>query len=63
MGTLSVEAYKKDGSFYQGVAKASTGFKLLEAMGWKEGDGLVRAEGKSEDQRARRADSWLDCAC
>ena len=27
---------------YEGVDKASAGFKLLRAMGWKEGDGLVR---------------------
>lgn len=27
---------------YQGVEKHSSGFKLLAAMGWKEGDGLVR---------------------
>jgi hypothetical protein len=26
---------------YQGVDKASAGFKLLAAMGWKEGEGLV----------------------
>ena len=27
---------------YQGVEKHSSGFKLLAAMGWKEGEGLVR---------------------
>ena len=27
---------------YQGVAKHSSGFKLLASMGWKEGEGLVR---------------------
>ncbi len=26
---------------YQGVEKHSSGFKLLSAMGWKEGEGLV----------------------
>jgi hypothetical protein len=26
---------------YQGVEKHSSGFKLLAAMGWKEGEGLV----------------------
>ncbi len=28
---------------YQGVEKQSSGFRLLSAMGWKEGEGLVRA--------------------
>lgn len=27
---------------YQGLEKHSSGFKLLSAMGWKEGEGLVR---------------------
>lgn len=27
---------------YQGVEKHSSGFRLLSAMGWKEGEGLVR---------------------
>ncbi len=26
---------------YQGLEKHSSGFKLLSAMGWKEGEGLV----------------------
>lgn len=29
------------GKKYQGVEKRSTGYKLLAAMGWKEGEGLV----------------------
>ncbi len=33
----------KEVSKYQGVEKHSSGFKLLAAMGWKEGEGLVRA--------------------
>lgn len=28
---------------YQGVEKQSSGFRLLSAMGWKEGEGLVCA--------------------
>jgi hypothetical protein len=28
---------------YQGLEKHSSGFKLLSAMGWKEGEGLVRS--------------------
>ena len=27
---------------YQGVDKESSGYKLLAAMGWQEGNGLVR---------------------
>ncbi len=30
---------------YQGVEKHSSGFKLLAAMGWKEGEGLVSPVG------------------
>ena len=29
---------------YQGVHKESTGYKMLAALGWKEGEGLVRAQ-------------------
>lgn len=32
------------GTLYQGVDKASAGYKLLASMGWKEGDGLVSAQ-------------------
>lgn len=38
----AVELYKQDGDYFQGVNKASCGYKLLEAMGWQEGEGLVR---------------------
>ncbi len=31
----------KDAPRYQGVEKHSSGFKLMAAMGWKEGEGLV----------------------
>lgn len=34
---------------YQGVEKHSSGFKLLAAMGWKEGQGLVSL--------------WVVCSC
>lgn len=30
---------------FQGVAKDSAGYKLLAAMGWREGEGLVRVAG------------------
>ena len=30
-------------SRFQGVHKQSTGYKMLAALGWKEGEGLVRA--------------------
>ena len=33
----------KQNELYQGVHKASTAYKLLASMGWKEGQGLVRA--------------------
>lgn len=29
---------------YQGVDKESSGYKLLAAMGWQEGSGLVRGD-------------------
>lgn len=32
-------------SLYQGVDKGSAGYKLLHAMGWREGQGLVRGGG------------------
>lgn len=38
----AVELYKQDGDYFQGVNKASCGYKLLAAMGWQEGEGLVR---------------------
>ncbi len=37
----AAELYKQDGDYYQGVNKASCGYKLLAAMGWQEGEGLV----------------------
>ena len=37
----------KETARYQGVEKHSSGFKLLAAMGWKEGEGLVRAASRS----------------
>lgn len=38
----AVELYKQDGDYFQGVNKTSCGYKLLAAMGWQEGEGLVR---------------------
>lgn len=31
-------------ALYQGVDRAGAGYRLLQRMGWKEGEGLVRGE-------------------
>lgn len=41
---------------YQGVNKHSAGYKLLTSMGWKEGEGLVRARSPSPCL-------WMLCHC
>ena len=35
---------------YQGVERTGAGFKLLQRMGWREGEGLVRV-GNTEENR------------
>ena len=39
---------------YQGVDKESSGYKLLAAMGWEEGSGLVRLASVLSDLRTGR---------
>ncbi len=44
-----------DSTHYQGVQKASTGFKLLKSMGWSEGEGLgANKQGLKEHIRVRK---------
>ena len=44
-----------DSTHYQGVQKASTGFKLLKSMGWSEGEGLgANKQGLKEHIRVKK---------
>jgi hypothetical protein len=47
-------------ALYQGVAKASVGYKMLSSLGWREGEGLVRAARATPHRRTRR--NWRRAA-